>query len=74
MFVNAQWPLGAEGTGAVVSKTLLNRQESIAIATEFKHSMWRIRPPPRIVGEVSEFDNRSDKKNNRKSNQNLSQR
>jgi hypothetical protein len=40
---------------------VLNIQESIAIATEFKHSVWRIRPPPSILSLVYGFDNRLDK-------------
>lgn len=41
---------------------VLNIQESIAIATEFKFSMWRIRPPPTSLSFVDIFDNRDDKR------------
>jgi gamma-glutamyltranspeptidase len=41
---------------------VLNLQESVAIATEYKHSLWRIKPPPTIVSQItSQFDNRMDK-------------
>ena len=41
---------------------VLNIQESIAIATEFKFAMWRIRPPPTSLSFVDAFDNRDDKR------------
>jgi hypothetical protein len=46
---------------------VLNLQESIAVATEFKHSLWRLRPAPAVLSQVSQFDNRilgKEKKNN----------
>lgn len=42
---------------------VLNLQETIAIATEYKHSVWRLKPPIHTIASGAPgFDNRSDRK------------
>lgn len=41
---------------------VLNIQETIAIATEFKHAVWRMKPPVHSVSSgAPNFDNRVDR-------------
>lgn len=41
---------------------VLNIQETIAIATEYKHSVWRLKPPVHTVSAgAAGFDNRVDR-------------
>ena len=40
---------------------VLNIQESVALATEFKYSTWRIKPAIATIGQVPAFENRAGK-------------
>ena len=37
---------------------VLNIQESVALATEFKHSTWRIKPSIGVIKQAPAFENR----------------